>query len=228
MEKDEVKNIIGAIMASYPNFKPADMAFTVATWSQMLSTYDYPTIAKALQKYIMTDTTGFAPSIGQVIGMIDTPASPEPLEAWGLVRKAIRNGYYFAEQEFNKLPIECQKAIGSPANLKEMALMPTETVESVEQSHFIRSYQSVIKRMNEEKRLPQNMRDYTHQISDKMQEYIAIEVKEEVTEEDVKFDPNRESLTEMVRKRMEQKKRERENGSQDKWRDIHTEVESDS
>ena len=228
MDKNEVKNIIGAIMASYPNYKPADMAFTVATWTSMLADYDYPTISKALQKFIMTDTSGFAPSIGQVLGMIDMPVNREPLEAWDLVRKAIRNGYYFAEQEYSKLPIECQKARGSPANLKEMALMPTETVESVEQSHFIRSYQSVIKRMDEEKRLPQNMRDYTHQIADKMQEHKAIEVKEEVTEQDIKIDPNRESLTEMVRQRMEQRKREREDRSQDKWRDIHTTIENNS
>lgn len=228
MTRDETKVIIRAISASYPNFNPKDLSGTVDIWSQMLIEYDYPTISKALQKYILSDASGFAPSIGQVIGMIDAPASREPLEAWDLVRKAIHNGYYFAEQEFNKLPIECQKAIGSPANLKEMASMPTETVESVEQSHFIRSYQAVLKRMEEEKRLPQNMRDYTHQIAEKMQERKAIEVKEEVTEEDVKIDPNRESLTEMVRKRMEQRKRERENGSQDKWRDIHTTIESDS
>lgn len=228
MTRDETKVIIRAIKESFPNYNPNDLTGTVDIWSQMLIDYDYLLISKALHKYILSNTSGFAPSIGQLVGLIETPVSLEPLEAWGLVRKAIRNGYYFAEQEFNKLPIECQKAIGSPANLKEMALMPSDTVESVEQSHFIRSYQSVIKRMDEEKRLPQNMRDYTHQIADNMQEHIAIEVKEEVTEEDVKFDPNRESLTEMVRKRMEQKKRERESGSQDKWRDIHTEVESDS
>ena len=228
MDKNEVKNIIGAIMASYPNYKPADMAFTVATWTSMLADYDYPTISKALQKFIMTDTSGFAPSIGQVLGMIDMPVNREPLEAWDLVRKAIRNGYYFAEQEYSKLPIECQKAIGSPANLKEMALMPTDTVESVEQSHFIRSYQAVLKRMDEERRLPNQFRNYTNQIEAKMQEHKAIEVKEEVKEEEVKFDPNRESLTEMVRKRMEQKKRERKTGSQDKWRDIHTTIENNS
>ena len=228
MTRDETKVIIRAMKESFPNYNPKDLSGTVDIWSQMLIDYDYLLISKALHKYILSDTSGFAPSIGQLVGLIDAPINLEPLEAWDLVRKAIRNGYYFAEQEYSKLPIECQKAIGSPANLKEMALMPTDTVESVEQSHFIRSYQAVLKRMDEERRLPNQFRNYTNQIEAKMQEHKAIEVKEEVKEEEVKFDPNRESLTEMVRKRMEQKKRERKTGSQDKWRDIHTTIENNS
>lgn len=205
MTKDEVKRIILGMISSYSNYKPVDMAMTVDTWQAMLEDYDYPTISKALQRYIMTDTTGFAPSIGQIIGMIVTEPSREPLEAWSLVRKAICNATYHADEEYAKLPAECQKAIGSPQNLKEMAQMDTDVVESVEQSHFIRSYQAVIKKMDDEKRLPKQMRSYTQQIAEHMQRPKAIETKE-VKEESAEIDPNRESLVEMVKRRMEEKR----------------------
>lgn len=228
MTRDETKVIIRAMKESYPNFNPKDLTGTVDVWSQMLIDYDYKNISKALQKYILSDSSGFAPSIGQIVGLIDMPISREPLEAWSLVRKAICNGTYHSEEEFAKLPAEIQTAIGSAANLKEMAQMDVDVVESVEQSHFIRSYQTVLKRLDEERRLPNQFKSYTQQIAEKIQEHKAIEVKEEVTEEPVKVDDNRESLTEMVKQRMEKRKREREIGSQDKWRDIHTEDEGDT
>lgn len=206
MNRDEVKNIIGAMISSYPNYKPTDMALTVDTWTQMLSDYDYPVICKALQKYILSDKTGFAPSIGQVIGMIDAPSSNEPLEAWDKVRKAIQNSMYNSEEEYAKLPVECQKAIGSASNLKEMAQMDWETVESVEQSHFIRSYQSVVKRLDDEKRLPQNFKSYTEQIAEKMKEHKAIEKKEVIKEEPSKIEIKEGSMVQMVRERMEARK----------------------
>ena len=49
-----------------------------------------------------------------------------------------------------------QKAIGTSANLKELAAMDAQTVESVEQSHFIRAYRAVLdrERMDEQANLP--------------------------------------------------------------------------
>lgn len=208
MTRDETKIIIRAMSASYPNFNPKDLSGTVDIWSQILIDYEYPLISKALQKYILSDTSGFAPSIGQLIGMIDAPISREPLEAWSLVRKAIGNSTYNADEEFAKLPAECQAAIGSAANLKELAAMDSDTVESVEQSHFIRSYQTVIKRMEEEKRIPAQLRTYTNQIAQKMQERKSLPVKEEITEEHVKVDCEPGAMVEMVKRRMQEKKHE--------------------
>ena len=54
--------------------------------------------------------------------------------------KAIANGNYHAEEEFNKLPPLLQRAVGSPDNIRELASTNADTVQSVEKSHFIRSY----------------------------------------------------------------------------------------
>lgn len=66
------------------------------------------------------------------------------LEAWALVYKAICNSAYNSEEEFAKLPVLCRKAVGRPENLKEWSLMDIATVQSVEQSHFIRSYNTLL------------------------------------------------------------------------------------
>ena len=96
MTRDEAKEIVMVISASYPNWKPQDLSFTVDTWRLMLAEYDYNPIALALKAYIATDTSGFAPSVGQVINKLHTISGPEELnemEAWALVSNALRNGY---------------------------------------------------------------------------------------------------------------------------------------
>ena len=80
----------------------------------------------------------------QIVESVDSSMSE--LEAWSLVRKAVRNSGYHSVEEFEKLPEACQRAVGSAANLKEWALMDSERVETVEQ------------RISEEKKLPESIR----------------------------------------------------------------------
>lgn len=160
MTRDETKKIIRVISATYPNFHPADLSEIVDIWTLMLEEYSYADVSLALKSYVLSDSSGFAPSVGQLTSRIANKnvSIPEPLEAWSLVYSAISRSIYGSEEEFKKLPEICQKAIGNPANLKEMAMLDTKTVQSVEQSHFIRSYESLAKRYKEEMRLPCSMR----------------------------------------------------------------------
>ena len=106
---------------SYPNYKPNNISETVDVWQMMLSDYDYNLVAMALKAYILSDTSGFAPSIGQLVAKIQTISQPQELDgmaAWGLVSKALRNGTYGAVEEFNKLPPLVKQAVGMPDNLK--------------------------------------------------------------------------------------------------------------
>jgi len=160
MTRDETKTIVRVIMATYPNWHPQDLKDLVDIWTMMLEEYSYQDISLALKTYILSDSSGFAPSVGQLTSRIAARnmQALEPLEAWALVYKAICNSGYNSESEFAKLPEACQRAIGNPANLREMAMMDTKTVTSVEQSHFLRSYEAVVKRMQEDARLPEGLR----------------------------------------------------------------------
>lgn len=127
----------------------------------MLEEYSYSQISMALKTYVHSDTSGFAPSIGQLIGKIQTISQPQELDgmtAWGLVSKALRNGTYGAVEEFNKLPPLVKQAVGMPDNLKNWATSDYQTIETVIQSNFLRTYETVVKRVNEINRMPDNIK----------------------------------------------------------------------
>ena len=161
MTREETVKIIRIICGSFPNFKPSDLSETVDIWNMMLDEYTYNQIAGALKSYILSDSTGFAPSIGQLIAKVKTieePAQLNETEAWGLVSKAIRNGYYGAVEEFSKLPPLVQKAVGTPDNLRNWSQTNLESVETVIQSNFLRAYRVEAQRAAEISKMPSDIK----------------------------------------------------------------------
>lgn len=162
MTREETVKIIRIICGSFPNFKPSDLSETVDIWNMMLDEYTYNQIAGALKSYILADSTGFAPSIGQLIAKVKTIEEPAQLnesEAWGLVSKAIRNGYYGAVEEFSKLPPLVQKAVGTPDNLRNWSQTNLESVETVIQSNFLRAYRAEAQRAAEISKMPSDVKE---------------------------------------------------------------------
>lgn len=110
------------------------------------------------------------------------------MTAWGLVSKALRNGTYGAVKEFNKLPPLVRQAVGMPDNLKNWATSDYQTIETVIQSNFLRTYETVVKRANEINRMPDNIKSliektnansYKAQIEQKFQRDInTLQIKE--------------------------------------------------
>lgn len=179
MTRDETKKILMVMQASFPNYHPVDPAATLNTWELMLQEYTYEQISMALKAYILADTTGFAPSIGQLVEKVSVICAPNELnelEAWALVSKALRNGYYGAEQEFDKLPSLVQKAVGQPSQLRQWSQTDSESVENVIQSNFIRTYRAVLKREHDVFKMPSEIRSM---ISSNNPQRMAIEGNDE-------------------------------------------------
>ncbi len=184
MTREETVKIIRIMCDCYPNYKPNNLSETVDVWNMMLEAYSYNQVSIALKAYATSDTSGFAPSIGQLIGKIQTISQPQELDgmaAWGLVSKALRNGTYGAVEEFNKLPPLVRQAVGMPDNLKNWATSDYQTIETVIQSNFLRTYETVVKRANEINRMPDsikslikktNANSYKAQIEQKFQRGI--------------------------------------------------------
>lgn len=68
MTREETVKIIRIICDCYPNYKPNNLSETVDVWNMMLENYSYEQVSVALKAYINSDISGFAPSIGQLIG----------------------------------------------------------------------------------------------------------------------------------------------------------------
>lgn len=216
MTRDETIKLLMVIQSAYPNFKPPDKTVAVDTWYTMLKDMDYNVVQMGLRAYITTDTSGFAPSIGQLINTIYTIQNPQELnemEAWFLVSRALRNGYYGAVEEFNKLPPLVQKAVGNPDNLRNWAQTDSESIENVVQSNFMRTYRTVVNRTKEYQKMPKdiqaliestNRSSYSAQIDSKNQQTIKLSLEDNKSQnESIKGVP----MPKEIKERIEQMKR---------------------
>lgn len=160
MTWDETKTIIGIIKSLYPNWKTDNPKSTVDTWHIVLEDFDSNAIQYAIKRYALTDKSGFPPSIGQLIGQLQTVSEKGDLsgmEAWGLVLRAMRNSTYNSQSEFDALPKTVQRAVGNPETLKSWALSDIDST-AVLQSNFLRTYNAVAEKAKAEALLPQSMR----------------------------------------------------------------------
>lgn len=191
MTREETVKIIRIMSGCYPNYKPNNLSETVDVWQMMLDEYSYNQVSIALKAYVTSDTSGFAPSVGEIVAKIQLVSQPQELDgmaAWGLVSKALRNGTYGAVEEFNKLPPLVRQAVGIPDNLKNWATSDYQTIETVIQSNFLRTYETIVKRANEINRMPDNIKSliektnansYKAQIEQKFQRDInTLQIKE--------------------------------------------------
>ena len=205
---------------SYPNYKPNNISETVDVWHMMLSDYEYNIVAMSLKAYILSDTSGFAPSIGQLVAKIQTLIKPQELnemEAWSLVSKAIRNSGYNSVEEFAKLPPLVQKAVGLPDQLMAWSIDENFN-EQVVSSNFMRCYRNELARHEELSKMPAEVKalidsvsnnSYSARIEEKREQ--AIKYLTERKESEIKaLEVKKEyvPMPEEIKKRMEDLKNE--------------------
>lgn len=183
MTREQIQDFLAMIQATYPNFNPPSKTVAVNAWKLALEDYEEKQVHMAFKLYMQSNTSGFAPVPGQIIDKIHTMTAPQELnemEAWSIVSKAIRNSGYNSTEEFEKLPPLVQKAVGLPSQLRTWAL-DEDYNEQVAMSSFQRAYKSELKRHEELRKMPQNVRQliekanvgsYSAQIEEKRQQAI--------------------------------------------------------
>ena len=166
MNEREVKRLVYIVTAAYPmhfgKYGATELRNLTDAWLAVLGDFTYAEAQVGLKAYLATDKKGFPPSVGQIVDKIVTIATSdtlEPMDAWAMVRRAARNGSYGAEEEFERLPEEVKEVVGDPSNIRAMASMTPDAIESVEKSHFLRNSEALQKRRKEEARLPAQIRE---------------------------------------------------------------------
>ena len=195
MTREETVKIMRIICDSYPNYKPTNLSEIVDVWCMMLSDFTYDEVSIALKAYITSNTSGFAPAIGQLIAMIQTITEGQELnemEAWTLASKAIRNSVYNSVEEFAKLPPLVQKAVGLPNQLRQWALDENFN-EQVASSNFMRCYRAELNRQQEIARMPsevrqliQNMPASAHKAQIEQKRCETVKISTESKESEIK------------------------------------------
>lgn len=174
MTYEETLKIFAVLKANYSNFfknlTRIDAEAQVNLWSEMFDE-PYELVGAAVKAYIATDTDGYPPNVGKIKEYIRKLTQSEEmteLEAWTCVQKALRNSLYNSASEFEKLPPIVQRLVGSHNQLREWAMMDSDTVNSVVSSNFQRSYKARAKSEKEYLALPTELKSTIEKLASGM------------------------------------------------------------
>lgn len=162
MTREECSQMLTLLRTAYPGFyrhmKAEEGVRTLDLWAEMFAEDDCTITRLALRDLIATHS-GFPPDIAAVkerIRAMEAAVRGEPSDEdlWRLLVKASSNGIYGAEEEFRKLPPVLQRYCGSPAALRDMALIETETLNTVTHGQFLKQIRTARERQEFHARLP--------------------------------------------------------------------------
>ena len=149
MTKAETSKIMAILRVAYPGYyrdtSDADAKAAINLWHTMLGNHPYNLVEAAI--YSCIAASKWPPTVAEVNAEITQLTGPEEMtemEAWSLVAKALTNSGYEAKKEFEALPRPIQRVLGSPAILREWAMLPAREVQTVVASNFQRSYRAKI------------------------------------------------------------------------------------
>lgn len=195
-----------AIKTYFPrdNVLPTENAMRL--WYSELKDIPYQSAYMALRKYVSTNK--FAPTIADIreqVAELNSQNEEELNEtaAWSMVWKAICNSGYHADEEFAKLPPVIQRAVHSPAQLREWALLENidgKTI-TVLQSDFQRAFRAEKQREREQNKLSPDVLKLIRplnnpQIEDKTK-WLSIEEERAINEQNAV--PAPENMMETMR-----------------------------
>ena len=177
MNRQETAAIMGVLKAAYPDYyrgmSKDDAVAIVNLWSTMFADDDFRMVQAAVQHYIATDAKQYRPphigAIKESLSRMQSKEQMTEMEAWGYVAKAIRNSLYHSTEEFEKLPPVVKRVVGSPSQLRAWAMVDTDSVETVVQSNFMRSFQSRAKEQKDFEKLPSSIQQILGQLSGGME-----------------------------------------------------------
>lgn len=166
MTTEDIRNMLAVLKQAYPSsFKDLneeDVRNTVKLWKMFFEHEDTNVVNAAVIALIGSRKEGFTPTIGEICEKIRELKAPDERtdqDAWALVSKACRNGYYGYQEEFDKLPPDVQRAVGRAEQLREWSLVDEETLGTVVASNFRRTFRTIAQREQDLLRIPQSMRE---------------------------------------------------------------------
>ena len=175
MDRTQTIKILAVLKSAYPhafqNMTKTDGEAMLNLWMAMFTEESYEEVNAAIGALISTRTVGYTPAIGEVkeqIRKLHHHADIDENAAWVMVSKACRNGSYHSVEEFNKLPPDVQRTVGSPEQLKQWAGMDADVVESVVASNFKKAFRVQAERAAEISKLPPQIRQQMLGIADSM------------------------------------------------------------
>ena len=158
MTRDETKQILGYLQCAYPSaFGGDNLTATVNVWWDAFGDIDFKILKHAVKNFVKWSK--YAPTIAGIQEQIDLITSEETnVDLWGRLHKAISNGIYGAKEEFEKLPPECKRFLGTAEVLKELAQSDSATINTVVKGQFMKRIDELQKHENVKSGLPDELK----------------------------------------------------------------------
>ena len=155
MTREEVTKILSVLKVAYPNFykniTKQDALETINVYAEMFKDDDVNLVNLAVKELI--NGFQYPPTIADIKNKMYqlTTVEKTPTELWNELAIALRDSIYHSEEQFEKLSPEVKAFVKTPAQLKELATMDSETVHSVTKGQFLKQIEIIKKRNKEDK-----------------------------------------------------------------------------
>lgn len=155
MTKEETQKILKILKVNYPNsftrLSDDETYMYLELWSDAFKDIPCDLVAKAVKEIIDADTREFAPNIGQVKNQIFKrfeQSRADAGEVWEKVLHSCACDYDRAKRNFDRLPYNVQRAVGSPSWLQELGYTNVDS-QTYMRKEFERKYQLVLAKEKE-------------------------------------------------------------------------------
>lgn len=172
MNKQETVQVITLLAGNYDSIAkkdPTQKQLMINTWKECLGDLDYKLVLQAVKKTIIESP--YPPTIHDIrksATELTNPIQGNVLESWDECYKMICNGTYMTQEEFEKHNTICKKFLGSVEQLRNYARSDIEIINTVVKGQFMKQYEILTKREQEDKLLPQSLRELTNKLIQNM------------------------------------------------------------
>lgn len=155
MTREEAIKILTILKANYQNLykniSKKEAEDIIELYQMMFKDCDYKLVNYAVAELI--NTFQYPPTIADIKNKMYELSSrnddKSPSELWDKLLKAIRNGTYGYEEEFEKLPREVQEFVREPFQLHELASIDSKTIHTVIKGQFLKQIEIIKQRQKE-------------------------------------------------------------------------------
>lgn len=171
MNRVETIQVITLLAGNYDSIAKKDKTqkeLMIATWLECLGDLDYQIVLNAVKKTIILSP--YPPTIHDIRkNAIETITSTKSnaLTEWDECYKMICNGNYMTQEEFNSHSEICKKFLGSITQLRAYSSNEDFNMDVV-RSNFLKQYEILVAREQEQKLLPQQMQGFTQKLAEKI------------------------------------------------------------
>lgn len=172
MSRTEMVQIITLLAGNYEtiaNKSQQQKELMLNTWYECLGDLDYKLVLQAVKKTIIESP--YPPTICEIrknaIEFVNPTTQKTGIEAWNEAIKMISNGLYMTEEQFNNYSPEVKRFFGSVNQVRQLAMVDMETINTVTKGQFLKQYDILVQRDKEEKLLPAPMKEMIEGLANK-------------------------------------------------------------